>query len=377
MSKRAIFEETAGQPDGESAPAGGRTPPRQAPEARGAIALWLWALAALVAVMVLVGGLTRLTDSGLSITEWDPVMGAVPPLSAADWEAAFGAYRETAEFQQQNHWMTLEQFRPIYWWEWGHRQLGRVIGLVWAAGFLWFLARRAIPKGWTGRLLLPGALGGLQGAVGWWMVASGLDRLDVASYRLATHLGLAFVIFMLLIWYAQRVRLAPVALLQARRARPAGLGGWTGLLAAALLLQILVGALVAGIDAGRGFVDWPLMQGRFFPEGALALEPWWRNLFESPGLVQFVHRMLGYAVLALTLAVAWRLGRAGLVALKARAQWLAAAMAAQVVIGIVTVMHASPLEIAIFHQAGALVAVFLLMRARFAALYPAAQRLTA
>ncbi len=372
MSKRAIFEEV-----GTATPAPARAHAAARPPARGAIAVWLWALAALVAAMILIGGMTRLTDSGLSITVWDPVMGAVPPLSEADWEAAFAAYQTTTEFQEQNHWMTLEDFKPIYWWEWGHRQFGRLIGLVWAVGLLGFLVAGAIPRGWTWRLVLPGALGGVQAAVGWWMVVSGLDQLDVASYRLALHLGLAFVIFMLLVWYAQRIRLEPVALLQARRARPPGAGAWTLVLAVALFAQILVGALVAGIDAGRGYVDWPLMQGRFFPEGALALEPWWRNLFESSGFVQFVHRMLGYAVLLLALVVAWRLARMGLVALRRRALWVAAAVLAQVAGGIVTVMHASPWEIAIFHQGGAVLLVLLLLRARFAALYPAGQKITA
>ena len=164
--------------------------------ARGAVRVWLMILFALVVVMIAVGGLTRLTDSGLSITEWKPVTGALPPMSAADWEAEFALYKQIPEYQLQNRGMSLEEFKVIYWWEWGHRQLGRVIGLVWALGFFFFLFTKRIPTGWTGRLLLLGALGGLQGAIGWWMVSSGLTgtMLDVASYRLATHLGLAFVI---------------------------------------------------------------------------------------------------------------------------------------------------------------------------------------
>lgn len=375
MSKRAIFEDTgaSGRRSEPTAPQRGR----EDREARGAIALWLWALAGLVAVMVLVGGLTRLTDSGLSITEWAPVMGAVPPLSDEDWDQAFKAYQSTTEFAEQNSWMTLADFKPIFWWEWAHRQFGRFIGLVWAAGFLAFLVLGAIPKGWTWRLLLPGVLGGAQGAIGWWMVASGLDKLDVASYRLAIHLGLAFVIFMLLVWYAQRIRLVPVALLQSRRARPRGLDGWTGALVLLIFAQLLVGALVAGIDAGRSYVDWPLMQGEFFPSNALDLEPLWRNAFENPGLVQFVHRMLGYLVLLVSAFVCLRLARSGLAALRRQAVWVICAVLGQVVLGIVTVLHASPLEIAILHQGGAVVLVLVLMRARFAALYPSAQRISA
>jgi len=370
MSKRSIFEDVGGgkaEAKVAAAPVGSR-------EARGAIALWLLALAVLTAAMVLVGGLTRLTDSGLSITEWAPVMGAVPPLSEADWRAAFAAYRQTTEFQDQNNWMTLADFRPIFWWEWGHRLLGRLIGGVWLVGFLVFLLARRIPAGWTGRLILPGVLGGLQGAVGWWMVVSGLTgRLDVASYRLALHLGLAFVIFMVLIWLALRVRLDDVALLKARRRRLPGLMGVAGALTALVFLQILAGALVAGIDAGRGYVDWPLMQGQFLPGESFEMTPLWVNLFENPALVQFIHRMLGYLVLAFGIVFALRCGRSGHGATRNLGRWVGVAILAQVLIGIVTVMNASPLEIAIFHQAGALVVIAVLIRAMFEITYPGEQ----
>jgi cytochrome c oxidase assembly protein subunit 15 len=372
MAKRAIFEDVSGT-RGEARPkAAGARPP-----ARAAIRAWLWLLAGLVALMVLVGGLTRLTDSGLSITVWEPVMGAIPPLGQADWDAAFAAYKETEEFRTQNSWMTLEDFKPIYWWEWGHRFLGRLIGLVWAAGLLWFLARRTIPRGWTGRLVLPGLLGGVQGAIGWWMVHGGLDALDVPSYRLATHLGLAFVIFGLLVWYALRIGLDEVETLQARRRREGAVMNWTGVLAAVAFLQIVTGALVAGIDAGRSYVDWPLMQGQWFPPGAFELQPLWRNFFEDAGLVQFVHRMLGYALVLLGLAVAWRAARPGIVALRFWGRMAALALVAQMAIGIVTVMNAAPLELAILHQAGALAVMAIALRARFAAAYPPAQRITA
>ena len=264
MSKRSVFEDVGGTAEDV---AKAQSIAKGPDPARKGIFIWLMILALLVAIMVLVGGATRLTDSGLSITEWAPVMGAVPPLSAADWDAAFAAYQETTEFKDQNNWMTLADFKPIYWWEWGHRFLGRFIGLVWFIGFVWFLARRAIPEGWTGRLLLPGILGGVQGALGWWMVASGLtDRLDVAPYRLAAHLGLAFVIFALLLWYALRIRKDSVEILQARRRRESGLMGWTAILGVLVFVQILSGALVAGLDAGRGYVDWPLMEGNFLPQ---------------------------------------------------------------------------------------------------------------
>ncbi|MCH8951739.1 MAG: COX15/CtaA family protein [Proteobacteria bacterium] len=369
MSKRSIFEDVG---DGKATPAAAA--PVRSCAARGAIALWLLGLALLTAVMVLVGGLTRLTDSGLSITEWAPVMGALPPLSEADWRAAFEAYQGTTEFQEQNAWMTLADFKPIFWWEWGHRLLGRLIGGVWLVGFLVFLLGRRIPAGWVGRLVLPGVLGGLQGAVGWWMVVSGLTgRLDVASYRLALHLGLAFVIFMVLIWLALRIRLDEVALLKARRRRLPALIGVAGALTALVFLQILAGALVAGIDAGRGYVDWPLMQGEFLPGESFAMTPPWVNFFENPALVQFVHRMLGYLVLAFAIVFALRCGRSGHRATRNLGRWTGVAILAQVLVGIVTVMQASPLGIALAHQAGALVVVAVLIRAKFEIAYPGEQ----
>ena len=371
MSKRSIFEDVSG-PKAAVRAAG----PARRREARGAIALWFLVLALLTAAMVLVGGLTRLTNSGLSITEWSPVMGALPPLAEADWQAAFEAYKTTTEFQQQNHWMTLADFKPIFWWEWGHRFLGRLIGAVWLVGFLGFLLARRIPAGWTGRMSLPGLLGGLQGAVGWWMVASGLTgRLDVASYRLALHLGLAFIIFMVLIWLALRVRLDEVALLKARRRRLGPLMAVAGALTGLVFLQILAGALVAGIDAGRGYVDWPLMQGQFLPDESFDMTPLWVNFFENPALTQFVHRMLGYLVLAFGVVFVMRTGRSGHGATRNLGRWAGVAILAQVMVGIVTVMHGSPLGLAIAHQAGALIVVALLTRAKFEIAYPGEQRI--
>ena len=368
MAKRSVFEEV-GEKRAAPVAAAKRAP------ARGAIAVWLWVLAALVALMVLVGGATRLTDAGLSITEWAPVMGVLPPLSEAEWERAFEAYRATTEFREQNAWMTLADFRPIYWWEWAHRQLGRVIGLVWAAGLIWFLIRRAVPAGWTGRLALPGVLGGVQAAVGWWMVASGLTgTLDVAPYRLALHLGLAFAIFGLLVWLALRVRLDEVATLAARRRRIGRVMAWTGWLGALVLLQVLSGALVAGLDAGRGYVDWPLMEGRWLPAEAFELAPLWVNVFENPALAQFDHRILAYLLTALAAVFLWRARTGNRVARR----WVlltGAAIFAQAVVGVVTVLNAAPLGLALLHQAGALLVAFAVVRARFAAAYPPEQRI--
>ena len=345
MSTRSVFEEVANDAKAPDAPSASRDPSR-----RG-IFIWLMTLTALVAIMVLVGGATRLTDSGLSITEWAPVMGALPPMSTADWEAAFEAYKATTEYQEQNNWMTLADFKPIYWWEWGHRFLGRLVGLVWLAGFVWFLVRGKIPEGWTGRLLLPGVLGGLQGALGWWMVASGLTgRLDVAPYRLAAHLGLAFLIFALLLWLALRIRLNPVDTLARRRRRIGPMMGCSGVLIALVFLQVLSGALVAGLDAGRGFVDWPLMEGQFFPPNALDLSPVLLNIFENPGLAQFNHRILAYLIVILAVLFVLRSGRAGHDKVAAWGRRVGIIILAQAVVGIVTVMHVAPLGLALAHQ---------------------------
>ena len=344
--------------------------------ARAAIRVWLMILFALVFIMIAVGGLTRLTDSGLSITEWRPITGALPPMNAAEWEAEFDKYKAIDEFQIQNSWMQMADFKVIYWWEWGHRQLGRVIGLVWALGFGYFAVRRQIPTGWGGKLLLLGALGGAQGAIGWWMVASGVTQgegmTDVASYRLATHLGLAFVILGFIAWYIMQIGRKPSDLLQARRAREAKQWGMSTGLLHFTFLQILLGALVAGIDAGRSYTDWPMMGGQWFPATAFSFEPMWRNFFESPGLVQFMHRVTGY-LLAIFTVVVWLRGRKSSHP-KTRFAFNAvlAAMALQIVLGIVTILYAAPAHIAIVHQALAVIVWVLILRARFLSGYPVA-----
>jgi len=372
--KRSIFEDVEDGAAGPQDGSGGLID-RHRRGARGAVRVWLMALFALVVAMIVVGGLTRLTDSGLSITEWNVVKGALPPMSDAQWQAEFGKYKATPEYQLQNRGMSLAEFKVIYWWEWGHRQLGRVIGLVWAVGFALFLAARRIPPGWTGRLLGLGVLGGLQGAIGWWMVSSGFtgERLDVASYRLAVHLGLAFVILGLLAWYILALRREERDLIQARRAgerRLFGLAtGWLHL----TFLQILIGALVAGIDAGRTFTDWPLMAGGILPVDFWIAELGWRNLFENPGFVQFTHRVVGYLLLILAVVV-WLKGRRS--ANRATRAAFAAALVAllvQVVLGIVTVIHAAPWQIAILHQLLAVGVWVLILRARFLCRYPLAQ----
>jgi cytochrome c oxidase assembly protein subunit 15 len=372
--KRSIFEEVSDDSATRTTPTAGVIDGARR-GARGAIRVWLMVLFALVVLMIAVGGLTRLTDSGLSITEWKPVTGAIPPLSAEAWEAELEKYRQIPEYQLQNTGMSLEEFKVIYWWEWGHRQLGRVIGLVWALGFLFFLATKRIPTGWTTRLLIPGVLGGVQGAIGWWMVSSGLtgEMLDVASYRLAIHLGLAFVILGLLAWYILSLGRTEADLLQARRGRDAKLFSMgTGLMHFAFL-QILLGALVAGIDAGRTFNDWPGMAGQFFPPAAFMIEPVWRNFFENAGLVQFMHRIAGYLLIAFGVVVYLKARKSGNATTRGAFTAVLAMLILQMLLGIVTILYIAPLHLAILHQLGAVLLFCLILRARFLAQYPMAQ----
>ena len=370
--KRAIFEEVSASKQEKTVSSVGVIERNSQENNRGAIQIWLKILFSLVVVMILVGGLTRLTDSGLSITEWRPITGALPPLSSENWLLEFEKYKQIPEYELQNKGMSLSEFKFIYWWEWGHRQLGRVIGLVWLIGFITFFALRKIPNGWTGSLLFVGILGGLQGAVGWWMVSSGLTgtMLDVASYRLATHLGLAFVILGYLTWFILLLGRSEKILLQSRRNMdPKFVSLSTGLLHLTFL-QILVGALVAGIDAGRNYVDWPLMAGGFLPPDPFELSPWWRNFFEDDGLVQFMHRMIGYTLFLFCL-FAWRRSRSsGNSTLKFSFNVILAIAFFQMVLGISTVMYAAPWEIAIIHQFGAILLWIFVIRARFVTKYP-------
>ena len=374
MSKpRSIFEEVDAK---TAAPTTGGIDQRPK-GARTAIRRWLMVIFALVVLMIAVGGLTRLTDSGLAITEWKPITGAVPPLSAEVWQAEFDLYRAIPEYQLQNKGMSLAEFKVIYWWEWGHRQLGRVIGLVWAVGFFGFLALRQIPTGWTPRLLGLGALGGLQGAIGWWMVASGLTgtMLDVASYRLAVHLGLAFLILGLIAWYVFLLGRTERDLMAARRINEPALVRLTGLVLGLTAVQILLGALVAGIDAGRTYGDWPLMAGGLLPPGIFELTPGWRNFFENAGLVQFNHRVVGY-ILGIAGIILWLCSRKSPhSSTRFTVNLLLAMMFLQIALGVITVLYGAPLSWAIAHQLGAVALVVLVLHARFRAAYPVPDKL--
>lgn len=312
------------------------------------VALWLLLMAALIAVMVVVGGATRLTDSGLSITEWDLVMGTLPPLSAADWEEAFALYRQIPEYERVNAGMTLEEFKFIFWWEWGHRNLGRFIGLAFLIplGVFWFQGRVQGALRW--RLPALFLLICLQGAIGWFMVSSGLsERVDVSQYRLALHLSTALVLFALVLWQA-------LAILRPRGFARGG-DPLLGKLAAGLLavsgVQIVLGAFVAGLRAGSSYNSWPLMDGRFVPAGYFGAEPALLDLFERVEAVQFNHRTMAYVVLAIAAVFAWRAWQAGR---RDLAAMVGGSVALQVLLGIWTIVAAVPLWLGLAHQAGAL-----------------------
>ncbi|MEX2520441.1 MAG: COX15/CtaA family protein [Paracoccaceae bacterium] len=370
MKKRAVFEEVA-PGEAAKAPAAPGAAAAAKAGARRQVRNWLIALLLLVALMVLVGGLTRLTDSGLSITEWNLIMGAMPPLSEADWSKAFTAYQTTDEYRLQNSWMQLADFREIFWWEWAHRFLGRLIGLVWLLPLLYFAARRMIPRGWGLRLVMVGVLGGLQGAIGWWMVWSGLSaRVDVAPYRLMTHLGIAFLIFALIFWFILKLGREEWALLQARRRRDKGLFSFAAVLSGVLFIQILAGALLAGTKGWAGWNTWPLMDGALIAPEAFAMTPFWANFFENQAMTQFVHRTIAALVVVAALLVALKARRGAHRGSRFWAQAALGGVLAQATLGVFTLLLAAPLEIAILHQLGGLLLLALVFRAKFEAAYP-------
>jgi cytochrome c oxidase assembly protein subunit 15 len=314
--------------------------------------LWLLAVAALIAVMVLVGGATRLTESGLSIVEWKPVTGTLPPLTQEQWTQVFDAYKTIPQYRELNAGMSLAEFKTIFWWEWSHRLLGRVIGVVYLLPFLWFLWRGALGAELRRRLWLIFGLGALQGAVGWWMVASGLSqRVEVSQYRLATHLVLALLIFAGIVWTLRRLAERPV-LAAAPRLKVTGVA-----LLVLTFVQLYLGALVAGLRAGRVYNTWPDIDGALIPSAArLFFEtPWWRNLFDNALTVQFEHRMTAYALLALAVWHAFDAVRSrAAVAVIGGAAWLAAVITLQATLGILTLLNEVPIVLALAHQAVAI-----------------------
>jgi len=314
-----------------------------------ALSAWLFIVAALVLAMVVVGGITRLTESGLSIVKWEPLSGTLPPLSEPQWQAEFAAYQATPQYLRVNAGMSLAEFKNIFFWEYVHRLLGRLIGLAFALPLLWFAWKRAIPKGYGWKLVAILALGALQGAIGWWMVASGLvDRPEVSHIRLAIHLLTALTIFSACLWVGLDLR----ALARAPGAAPARMptaGIWALSL---LVLQLMYGAYVAGLDAGFAYNSWPKMGDEWFPSGVPMLDPWLRNLVDNPIVAQFIHRWLAWGVAAGVAGLAYAAFR------RERNGWGAAligAVAVQISLGIATLLSGVRIPIAAAHQGMAVV----------------------
>ena len=319
------------------------------------VAVWLLACCALVFAMVVVGGVTRLTHSGLSIVEWQPIVGTLPPLDETQWQQTFDKYKLTPEYRLVNAGMSLAEFKSIFWWEYFHRLLGRLIGAAFLFPFLWFAVRRRLPEGWGLALAGVFVLGGLQGAMGWYMVKSGLvDDPRVSQFRLTAHLGLAFVIFAAMQWVAMsllwpgRVPEPGPALRSARR--------WAIGALALVAVMVLTGGLVAGIRAGFAYNTFPLMNGNVIPPEILMIEPAWRNFFWNMATVQFDHR-LGAWVLAVVVPALWWKARAADVPPRARtgANLFLAMLLVQIALGIATLLLVVPLALAAAHQAGAVI----------------------
>ena len=322
--------------------------PAVAPVPAGrAAAVWLLVCALAVAAMVIVGGATRLTHSGLSIVEWQPLVGTIPPLSDGDWQVLFDKYQQTPEYRLVNHAMSLGEFKGIFWWEYFHRLLGRTIGIVFVVPLLWFWWRGHIDARLGWKLAGVFALGGLQGALGWYMVASGLvDEPRVSHLRLTAHLGLAFLILGAMLWIAFDL------LYPERTARRTGrLARFAGAIAGLVFLQVLAGGLVAGIRAGKAYNTFPLMNGHLVPPETLVLEPWWRNFFNNMTTVQLDHRLLAWLLLALVAWLWWRV-RASDASARARiaAHLLLGLLVAQFVLGVATLLAAVPVGLGTAHQ---------------------------
>lgn len=312
-----------------------------------ALSRWLFVVAALVVAMVVIGGITRLTESGLSITQWKPISGIVPPLTIAQWQVEFDHYKQIPEYQKLNRGMTLSGFQAIFFWEYLHRLLGRVVGLAYLVPLAVFWIGGRVPRGYAPRLIALVALVAFQGAIGWWMVASGLAvRTDVSHVRLAVHLSTALLLLAGTVWTA----LDLAAIGGNRLARPARLRIVAVVALLLLFLQIMFGAFTAGLDAGYAFASWPLMGDELFPTATPLGHPLWRNAVDNPVAVQFIHRWLAFVAAAGLGVLAWRARRvgAGRVALA-----LVALVALQIVLGISTLLSGVALPLAVAHQANA------------------------
>ena len=375
--KRSIFEEVESEKPVDNVSLGSKVNLSSSSSKTG-LRLWLSILFVLVSGMIVVGGLTRLTDSGLSITEWKPILGALPPLNLETWQLEFDKYKMIPEYQIQNKSMSLEDFKIIYWWEWGHRQLGRIVGVIWLVGFIWLYLGKKLDSVWISRVGTLGVLGGLQGFIGWWMVSSGLTgrMVDVASYRLAIHLGLAFFIISLITWYILQTYKDEQEKLRSRRQREGQLLLSVNILLGLVFAQILLGALVAGIDAGRGYTDWPLMNGEIFPSESFAYSPLFINFTENPALVQFNHRVLGYITMIYAFYVWWKCRASSFTLTSRLANLVLGIIFIQMLMGIITILNAAPMGWALLHQFGAVLIVVAVQCLRSQIYFPVKQLVT-
>ena len=339
--------------------------------------IWLWTLLISLISLILVGGWTRLTDSGLSIVEWKPLTGMIPPFSSEGWIVEFEKYKSIPEFKLVNFAITMDEFKFIYWWEWGHRQLARFIGLVWFLGFLILWITKQIPERWTFYFFGIGLLGALQAFLGWWMVSSGLDGqvVDVFSYRLAIHLTMAFIILALIFWAILFHSENSAKIFESRRYRNkfsvnilAGLG-------VLCYVQLALGALVAGIDAGRAYNDWPLMNGNWIPDDLFEYEPFITNFFENSGLVQFNHRLTAYLLFIVVGIIWWANRRNPYLKIRLAANYLMIIVVVQMLLGIITVLYSAPLSLASLHQFTAILFILAYINLFFKTYYPVSQKI--
>jgi len=314
------------------------------------IAKWLFFVCFMIFTMVIVGGVTRLTESGLSMVNWHPISGIFPPMSEAAWDAEFAAYQQYPEYNKVNHGMSLDEFKAIFFWEYSHRLLGRLIGIVFFIPFMVFLFKGKVSATLKPKLWFMFILGGLQGVLGWWMVKSGLvDQPDVSHYRLTAHLGLAVLIFLYMFWVAcglvmtrcDRIRKRPTFAM--------------GLLVTLVFIQILLGGLVAGLNAGFIYNTWPLMEEAFIPAGLFDMSPLMMNFFENIKTVQFDHRMLAYAITLLALYVWFKLRKDSHINVRMAGHLMLLAILGQVILGILTLIHVVPIPLAAAHQGGAVI----------------------
>ncbi len=320
-------------------------------KSRTAVGVWLLAVAVVILGMITIGGLTRLTGSGLSITEWKPIMGALPPLNDAQWADAFARYQQIPQYRLENHGMSLEAFKGIFWWEWAHRFLGRLLGVAFFVPFVWFAFVGAVRRSEWPRMLLLFVLGGLQGFIGWWMVTSGFEvRTSVSQYRLAIHLGAALLLLAAILWIALGyLRGSDSDSVSDAERSDAGAAKRGFVFAALVYLQMLLGALVAGLHAGLIYNTWPDMNGHVFPDSPFFASPWWINFFENDGLAQFDHRIGAYIVAGFAALIVVRGNRLSGYA-KASAKTVGIITAIQIFLGISTLLMQAPEGLSAVHQ---------------------------